>query len=393
MGAALKPKRGFWWALDDLLSGEAPLAEWQGMMGEEFLVGREYLCPTGRVGDRHPCKAKLSCGCHHRVVKLGQDKFAGACSCPEADCPSFDLSLDAVVLHGVDEFLLGDAIRRGFGFEQGRMKLHEIGMAGWWEVVGVLKPDEHLAVFIVSLDENELLWQMDSLLRCQMEHGVIMTPTPRLHSERILEKARRNGLALLGLSEYLVVEPGLEMQLVRTALPALEGIGGSRRRRNESAAVLREIHKEIAAVRTEFHDVKRVKKGLEEMVAQGYFGFLKTVDARSFKILCTIISAGDVAKASVHLEMADSTLRDELRKWKRRGPAFRKMLDLVRWRKGRGHVEFKSLDDAVILEKASSTNYPALISEVLDQLLSMTEGNWEDTCHELSELLRDHDPG
>lgn len=49
------------------------------------------------------------------------------------------------------------------------------------------------------------------------------------------------------------------------------------------------------------------------------------------------------------------------------------MLDLVRWRKAVGRQETVPLNDKVLLERASSADYPALLSDVLDGLLSMTE--------------------
>jgi predicted component of type VI protein secretion system len=116
------------------------------------------------------------------------------------------------------------------------------------------------------------------------------------------------------------------------------------------------------------------------------------VDARAFKIICTIFAEGDVAKASRELKMRDSTLRDEIKAWKGRGKAYETMLDLVEWRKSVGrHVEIP-LNDAILLERSKSVDHPALLSDVLDGLLSMTEGNWEDKVEELAEVLRQHVP-
>jgi hypothetical protein len=64
------------------------------------------------------------------------------------------------------------------------------------------------------------------------------------------------------------------------------------------------------------------------------------------------------------------------------------MLDVVRWRKSVGRTETVPLNDEIILGKTRSTDYPALLSEVLDGLLSMTEKNWEDLSKELAETLR-----
>jgi len=46
------------------------------------------------------------------------------------------------------------------------------------------------------------------------------------------------------------------------------------------------------------------------------------------------------------------------------------------------------LNDEIILRTARSTDYPALLSEVLEELLSMTESNWEELGKELAEMLK-----
>ena len=118
------------------------------------------------------------------------------------------------------------------------------------------------------------------------------------------------------------------------------------------------------------------------------FAFTRKVDAKSFKIFCTILAQGDVSKAARELEMGDSTLRDLLREWRRRGGAYERMLDVVRWRKRVGRTEKVPLNDEVVLRTARSTDYPALLSEVLEGLLSMTESNWEELSRELAGVLK-----
>jgi len=64
------------------------------------------------------------------------------------------------------------------------------------------------------------------------------------------------------------------------------------------------------------------------------------------------------------------------------------MLDLVRWRKRVGRTEKVPLNDEIVLGRARVADYPALLSEVLEGLLSMTESNWEDLSKELAEMLK-----
>jgi hypothetical protein len=49
-----------------------------------------------------------------------------------------------------------------------------------------------------------------------------------------------------------------------------------------------------------------------------------------------------------------------------------------------GRTEKVPLNDDIILGKARSADYPALLSEVLDGLLSMAQNKWEDLGRELA---------
>jgi hypothetical protein len=148
------------------------------------------------------------------------------------------------------------------------------------------------------------------------------------------------------------------------------------------------IQREIAAVRSEFVELRSAKQRLEKMLADGLFAFTQKVDAHSFKVLCTILAEGDVAKASRVLGVPDASVRTSLRRWGGMGKEYRAMLDLVRWRKAMGRKGTVALNDRVLLEKAESVDYPGLLSDVLDGLMSMTEVNWKYESGKLAELLR-----
>jgi hypothetical protein len=151
-----------------------------------------------------------------------------------------------------------------------------------------------------------------------------------------------------------------------------------------------EIRRGFASVRQDFRELHASKQRLEQMLSEGLFAFTRKVDAPSFKVFCAILAEGDVAKASRTLGLGDSTLRDLLRQWHGKKEAYQAMLDVVRWRKkvgGKGKVPF---NDAVLHEKVSPADYPALLADVLDGLLSMREEDWQERCEELAELLRPH---
>jgi hypothetical protein len=199
--------------------------------------------------------------------------------------------------------------------------------------------------------------------------------------------ARPHGAGQVALSSVLVPD-GKEFRTVSSIDAMLEEFRRRVALLRRPGATLVSIHREIAAVRQDYSALKTAKQRLEKMLAEGMFAFTQKVDAKSFQAFCTILAEGDVSKAARTLGMGDSTLRDLLREWKGRGGAYERMLDVVRWRKRVGRTETVPLNDEVILGKARATDYPALLSELLDGLLSMTESNWEDLSKELAGMLK-----
>lgn len=141
---------------------------------------------------------------------------------------------------------------------------------------------------------------------------------------------------------------------------------------------------------TENEKLRQAKARLEAMQSEGLFAFAKQVEPRAFKIICTILTKGDVAKAARELKVGDSTLRDEIKSWPGRGKVYAALADLVRWRKRVGRCQEVALNDSILLERTKTVDHPALLSDLLDGLLSMTEGNWADKAEALADTLRPH---
>ena len=153
-------------------------------------------------------------------------------------------------------------------------------------------------------------------------------------------------------------------------------------------AAMERFERKLEAVARGNFELRSAKQRLEKMLADGVFAFTRKVDATSFKVLCTILAEGDIAKASRGLGIPEDTLRAVVRRWEGKGKEYRNMADLVRWRKNVGRCEQLPLNEAIQHERAETVDYPGLLSDVLDGLLSMNEENWDERCEELAELLR-----
>ena len=159
-----------------------------------------------------------------------------------------------------------------------------------------------------------------------------------------------------------------------------------------SAEMLRALHQKIDAVRDEHHELRRAKAKLEQMRGEGLFALVNKVDDESFKILCAILAHGDVAKGSRAIGMKDSTMRARMDGWKTRGPAFKVLMEFVRWRKSIGRREKVNLPEELFKTRAPDVDHAGVLSDVLDELLSFNAENWEEKCEELAELIRPYVP-
>ena len=160
-------------------------------------------------------------------------------------------------------------------------------------------------------------------------------------------------------------------------------------------SALAEILHRISAVAEGLHglqqengQLRNANARLEQIVAEGLLKFLGRVDARSLRVAYAVLAKGDLAKAARELKVKDSTLRDLVGKWKGMGKDHAVLADLVRWRKDTKFKGTVPLNEAALAAEANAVDYRGLIEDVLDGLLMMTEGNWEEKREELAELLR-----
>jgi hypothetical protein len=154
--------------------------------------------------------------------------------------------------------------------------------------------------------------------------------------------------------------------------------------------IVSDIHREIVAIRDEWQSLKSAKARLEQMQSEKLFAFTNKIDVESFRILCAVLAHGDVAKASRTLNAPATTLRSRMNRWKDRGPAYQVLSELVRWRKAMGNKGTVSVNESITQGTAAPADFAGLLSDVLDEVLTMTEDNWNEKAEALAELLRPH---
>lgn len=380
---------GFWHSLASLPGGRALPVVWQSRFGADFATLQPFLRPTPDCAEHFPC---AGCNCDHEVREDFEWERVGVCTC--GDCEPIKLERRDLVIHELDWLALGEVIRRALGFasvgpRQQTATRHAVE-------IGLHAP-LHAPVYIyVPANEAALLRELETLIGTRPSPFLLLTPTRHGFTpaaDAVLKRAACASVALSTILDpaALVSSPVSALSLQPSALllaPILADWAGRVAGTREHGRTLLEIHREIAAVRQDFTELRTARQRLEKMLADGLFKFTQQVDATSFKILCAILAEGDVAKAGRRLGFSDSLMRYHLRQWSGRGVAYVSMLDLVRWRKKVGRKQTIALNEAIFHDTTGATDYPGLLSDVLDGLLSMTDANWPDLCAELTELLR-----
>jgi hypothetical protein len=385
--ASIRPV-GFWPAFDSLSSGRALMVIWQSLFGKDFANIQPFLQPTPQHSLLYPCTADPWCECDHEVSEDAEWEQVGVCTC--GDCEPIPLKRQDTVIHALNRRLFGEAVRQALGFAPPASGANsQLSTFNPQPLeLGLHAPLHAPVYFHAPSNTDALLASIHAMLTDRPGPFLLLLPTPSYLTPAVDAVLTRAACACASLTGLLEPQPGARFQLKSPIEPLLSDWASRVSSHRENTGTLLSIHREIAAVRKDFVELRTAKQRLEKMLADGTFAFTQKVDATSFKILCTILAEGDVAKAGRRLGITDSMMRYTLTQWESRGQAYGAMLDLVRWRKQVGRKETLALNDDIMHEQAEATDYPGLLSDVLDGLLSMTETNWQDLCEDLADRLR-----
>lgn len=387
---------GFWPSFDTLSTGKAVMVIWKSMFGKDFTALQPFLQPTPEHSFTYPCTAVPWCDCDHEVSEDLEWEQVGVCTC--GDCEPIPLKCQDTIIHAFNRRAFGEALRRALGFAPPGTSTLNPRLPTPFEL-GVHAPLHAPVHFYAPTSTPALLAAIHALLTDRPGPFLLLTPTPTFHTPETDAVLSRAGCVRVALSAILspsaLAAPkcsaGDSTLAPITPIPPMIPILASWAAAVASRpgpTILEGLHREIAAVRKDFVELRTAKQRLEKMQAEGMFAFTRKVDATSFKVLCAVLADGDVAKAGRTLGISDPMMRKTMRRWRDRGPAYAAMLDLVRWRKRVGRKETLALNDSIIHEHAETTDYPGLLSDILDGLLSMTDTNWQDLCEDLAARLR-----
>ena len=381
---------GLWITLERFGVPATMMAEWRDVLREDYDDASPFLRPTDNVAEAFPCTNRPHCGCRHAVIMHAPNDVVAACRCDRRQCRTIPLQPKDILIYALDRRRLCDAIQDCLGLEPARDRCGSLPCARNAFLVGTFGPTCSPVYFSHHQTSAEFLAELVGLMSLQLEPFILLAPTDFNLSVPVQGLLQRQKCAFLGLSRYLALDGPGRFRLVQSPGPVLDQFARRLVEKGGAGEILQGIHREIATVRTDFNQLRDAKRRLEAMMADGLFKFVQKIDLDSMRAVCAILAQGDVAKAGRVLNLADSTLRDLVRAWRGKGKEYKPLLDLVRWRKKMGRTDMVRFDESILQKDLVSADYPALISDVLDGILSVDAENWRERCEELAELLRPH---
>lgn len=381
---------GLWRTLDRFAVPATVLAEWRMVLGGEFTDAEPFLRVTQELAEGYPCTHPSRCGCHQEVVVHEPDRIVAACRCDERECPSIPLEPTDLLIHGLNFKKLCGALARAFRFEPASASAEPFPAAPRAWPVGVFPRTQSPVYFCACPTDESLLVNIEGLITAQREPFILLGPTELHRSAAAQSLLQRQRCEFIPLARFL----SFAGKGWFTAADSIQAVldrfaAGCVPHGPDTLRVVERIERAIVAGHEERRELREAKERLLHMQGENLFKFVQKIDDRSFRVVCAVLVHGDVAKAARSLDMSDSTLREFIGTWRKRGGAHLGLLEILQWRKRSRIAGTVPFNDALLYKKDEDGNREAVLKDILDSLLSMTESNWPDICAELEILLRE----
>jgi len=370
------------WRCLENVNGLVGVAElWRSFLGDRFAgFSGSFLRKRPERAASYPCPN--GCGCAHAIA-AGDGRVA-VCQCDPASCDDFVLTDADLVLWELNWSKLGRALCKALNCDARDADLGVVGV----RQIGSFSSAAVPVVLVLHRGREDFGTAVAQVAARLAQRFILLAPTSRFLDGASLGILKSLGAGFRDLQSHVLLTPSGILQATKNPVELFAGLPLVRGASGETDKILQGIHREIVGVRKEFHEMRTVKERLEQMQGEKLFAFVDGIDPGSFRTLCSVLAHGDVAKASRALNISDSTLRSRMAEWKTRGPAYKVLLELVRWRKEMGRKGTVHLNEAITKGTAATTDFVGLLSDVLDEVLGMTEESWEEKADALAGLLR-----
>jgi len=368
----MKPDRpqGIWHCLDVMPTYGAVLAEWRQLLGHDFEPAVKFLVPTNRQAESYPCTHFYKCGCKHMVSRQDNDHFVAICQCETNTCPPIPIQPTDLIVHELAVRKFCEALRYVFGFNAGT------GAASHGATIGVYSPINASVYFERPQDDLRFLNNVTGLLNSGTSPFILLTPSRSHYSAAIEATLKQAGCLLMPCSFYLSMAHDGSLRLIQPIEDLLTVFRNRQVEGQNLVRVVESIRTDIHTVATNANDLRKENEELRALADGGFLKFATKVSADDFRIFAAIMVGGNRKKAAFDLEIPERTLYSRVELWPTKGPEYKRMLNLVEWRKKQGRQITVRLEDSIAgTENTNHTENPKLLSETLASIRANPDSN------------------
>jgi len=401
----MKTKRLPWQWLEGAAGSGAVWKKWERNCGAELETARHFLIRSGRQAETYPCTDAMRCQCHHKVVFLKSGEIVACCRCDEFRCEPIPVTAEDIELWEVDLLKLTRALARACDAEP---MPDGLKMQGTMQI-GACSSAAVPLVLTMQFQQWQFQDAVKELVLRLRSPFILFTPTLRFCDALCVERLASVGAKCFDLASHVTVSESGKLRLVKPIeLPSIVNGNG------DAGLLLREIKQEIAAVRTDYHELRRENNELRQMHAQGLMKFATRVEGDDFRAFAVIMALGNRKAAADFLDVPFRTFYDRIEKWNGLSRDYQRMYRMVEWRKKSGRKLKVRLEDSVafgdsggnpenpqtvreVLSEikdgaADNRDYPALLRDLLEMLANQNAKNWHDVRDEAVEILTEEVP-
>ena len=410
----MKMMTHLWTTIETFTATKAVLAEWKSALGAEFDKAKGFLRPTQQQTRTYPCTNKISCDCRHEVVEVGESNISllAVCQCDHQNCPAIHIEPKDIVVHELDLRKIGEAIRIAFRFDASTFststsshRVYRIASYGSARIP---------VYFTIPIEESVFLKDLEEVLSSMPDPFILLTPTHMHHTPTIESILKRHQCAYIPLSMTLSLDDKGQLR----SICSIDGIlADFQRRLTEGSGLpqaLQRIDKNIEAVAKGHYELNKQNEELRKLHAEGYLKFVSRFNSEDFRALAAIMLFGNRKAAAESLNIPSRTFYDRVSNWKKKGPEYKRLFQMVEWRKKNGckitvplgnslqsgepsdEAENPETINAVIdrirNDDLDQKSYPELLRDILIVLQKQNPENWKALNKGLIDLISEELP-
>lgn len=218
----MKTLTGLWPTLETMSVPATVLADWRRMLKIDFAALKPWLNLTDEISDTYPCTSQRDCGCAHEVVRHSPSHIMAACRCDEAECPSFSVTKNDLLVYELDMAAFCGGMGGALGFDSLPETGERVDGAPHIWCVGQYAPTHSPVYFCLCPDDDMMLRAVSGLIQVQPEPFILMSASLRNRTPAVESLLRSYRSIFVPLAGALILAAAKKFNTAKSIQPLLD---------------------------------------------------------------------------------------------------------------------------------------------------------------------------